>query len=166
MKIFLIMAIGFGSLMLLTTIVFGEEVNIRSHLNSAVSFGFFMSITFVSLHAIFLRARGAKAFNAASLSPLQKKSLTTNLAKENLKSKLLSLQMIRNFQATENEMLFETVPSLSSWGEKISISITPVQDGSFEYFITSKPLWKTTLVDFGKNFQNIRRIEKLISTER
>jgi len=52
--------------------------------------------------------------------------------------------------------------SFKTWGEKITITVRPLENEYNEYKITSRPALSTTLADFGKNFQNVNRIEGLI----
>lgn len=46
--------------------------------------------------------------------------------------------------------------SLTSWGENILIEVTGVDDRAVVH-IRSSSSWPTTLFDFGKNAQNVRR---------
>lgn len=47
--------------------------------------------------------------------------------------------------------------SLTSWGENILIQVSGVDDGAVVR-ISSSSSWPTTLFDFGKNAQNVRRL--------
>jgi hypothetical protein len=51
---------------------------------------------------------------------------------------------------------------MKSWGEEIKIILKSKTKSEFEYMISSSPKLKTTLVDYGKNLENINRIENAI----
>ena len=62
----------------------------------------------------------------------------------------------------ENGILLKTGITLQSWGEEIKIILKSNQENSYEYIISSSPKLKTALVDYGKNLENINRIENVI----
>jgi len=56
-----------------------------------------------------------------------------------------------------------TAKTRFSWacpGEKITIQFS-AEDGRSRIVITSQPLWRTTMVDYGKNFKNVEALQKL-----
>jgi hypothetical protein len=48
--------------------------------------------------------------------------------------------------------------SLTSWGERVVLSAGPDEDGSTPVTITSRPLLRWTLVDGGRNAENVERL--------
>lgn len=57
-----------------------------------------------------------------------------------------------------------TAKTTMSWacpGERITVQVSP-EDGKTRIVITSQPLWKTTMVDYGKNFRNAEALQKLL----
>lgn len=56
-----------------------------------------------------------------------------------------------------------TAKTRMSWrcpGERITIQFS-AEDGKSRIVITSQPLWKTTMIDYGKNFRNVEALQKL-----
>ena len=51
-----------------------------------------------------------------------------------------------------------------SWGEEISIILQTKGESDFNYKISSRPKLKMTLVDFGKNLENVNRLENVIKS--
>ena len=62
-----------------------------------------------------------------------------------------------------NRLLLSSKISWMGWGEKISIQPLQVLGSGTEYEITSQPKLGTTLVDSGKNMQNVMEVEKLLA---
>jgi hypothetical protein len=56
-----------------------------------------------------------------------------------------------------------TARTRMSWacpGEKITIHFSP-DDGKHRIVISSEPVWRTTMIDYGKNFKNVEALQKL-----
>jgi hypothetical protein len=51
---------------------------------------------------------------------------------------------------------------MKSWGEEIKIILKSNKENNFEYQLSSSPKLKTTIVDYGKNLENINKIESVI----
>lgn len=49
-----------------------------------------------------------------------------------------------------------------TWGDVMLFKLEQVQDNKFRILVRSRPLIKTTIIDFGKNQDNINRIIKYI----
>ena len=60
----------------------------------------------------------------------------------------------------EEEGLIEAAMDMSwkTWGEKITIRIKPAEGGKTGITIQSRPLFKYSLVDYGKSHENINKI--------
>ena len=52
-----------------------------------------------------------------------------------------------------------TRSSLFSWGERVIIRLTEFDQSKLQLSVSSKPVLKTTLVDFGKSAVNIHNIK-------
>ncbi len=53
--------------------------------------------------------------------------------------------------------------SFKSWGEKVKIQIFDNKDGTSIVEISSRPIFFLTLLDYGKNRQNINQVKNLLS---
>ena len=62
----------------------------------------------------------------------------------------------------ENGVLLKTGMTMKSWGEEIKIILKSNKENNFEYQLSSSPKLKTTIVDYGKNLENINKIESVI----
>ncbi len=52
----------------------------------------------------------------------------------------------------------------ASWGERIECRVTPA-DGATEVSIRSRPALRTTIVDYGKNRENVERIRAFLARQ-
>ncbi|MGV9411386.1 hypothetical protein ACWDOP_15825 [Nocardia sp. NPDC003693] len=50
--------------------------------------------------------------------------------------------------------------SWKSWGERLSATVLSLGDGRTEVRIESRPAFPGTVVDYGKNLQNVRQLEQ------
>jgi len=61
-----------------------------------------------------------------------------------------------------NSISARTKKSNSSFGEEVTLKFIPLKNGIVQINITSNPIFKYTLLDFGKNFRNIDNVTKVI----
>ena len=54
------------------------------------------------------------------------------------------------------------VTSLASSGERVVVKVSRVESGMTCVTMSSEPLLPITLIDFGKNWRNLERLEKLL----
>lgn len=52
--------------------------------------------------------------------------------------------------------------SFASWGENITVTCRSLPDGFVEVKIKSKPRYRTTVLDYGKNLRNVETIAKAL----
>lgn len=164
LKVFLLMGIPFGLIMSLTDLAFGDGFDMDLFIYRASFFGTWMAVIFVTMHLLVLKGLGITNFTHENLKVKQSKALQSPVDKEALLEKLRSDPTFGKMHLTEkeNEIDLKTRTSLWSWGELISIKSKP-SNGLNDYIIESKPKLNTTLVDFGQNMRNVKRLEKLIS---
>ena len=53
----------------------------------------------------------------------------------------------------------KTGASINSWGEIIIVKLTKISESKTQLYVLSEPVYKTTLVDFGKSSMNIEKIK-------
>ncbi|MEO8819367.1 MAG: hypothetical protein ABI267_02495 [Ginsengibacter sp.] len=53
----------------------------------------------------------------------------------------------------------KTGASINSWGEIIIVKLTKLSESKTQLYILSEPVYKTTLIDFGKSSTNIEKIK-------
>jgi len=89
---------------------------------------------------------------------------------QNLKKAMLKLGGFKIYEFNENEktVYLESGISWVSWGEMVTISLTQEQNSSTIVSIISTPktgIYLGGLIDFGKNRENIERIEQALLDE-
>ena len=70
---------------------------------------------------------------------------------------------INSYQFKYNEKLdfykTKTGATIRSWGEIIIVKLTRVDSSHTQLYVLSKPVYKTTLIDFGKSSMNIENFK-------
>jgi len=164
-KVFLLMGIPWGILMLLFDLLDGTGFSFWKLVLRIVLFGGFMSLTLVSLHILKLNKIGAGKL-PESLGVNHTRYINSSIVPNELASRLEADPAISKIYISdsENEIKLDTSLTWASFGENISIQARPIGSNQFEYKISSSPKLGTTLVDFGKNIQNVNRIEKILKS--
>tara|TARA_R110002074_G_scaffold166808_1_gene327665 strand:- start:90 stop:473 length:384 start_codon:yes stop_codon:yes gene_type:complete len=123
-----------------------------------------MSLILVSFHRYRLKKNGIQEITNDNVGVNQSRNLKTGLNKTDLINKLKTDPIIGKMKMTEieNGILLKSGMTWKSWGEEIKIILKSENITDFEYQISSNPKLKTTLVDYGKNLENINRIESAI----
>jgi hypothetical protein len=71
----------------------------------------------------------------------------------------LDRRRVRASDAGAGTVALSTPMSLRSWGERVVIAAGPEEGGSTPVTITSRPQLRVTLVDGGRNADNVERLE-------
>ncbi len=71
---------------------------------------------------------------------------------------------IRNENRSQGIIMAKSGVSWKSWGEAISFQINEAGDDGTQVEISSRPVLRTTLVDCGKNLENVIKITGFLST--
>jgi hypothetical protein len=61
------------------------------------------------------------------------------------------------------KLVFRTGLSWSSWGEVISLRLEPIDETSTLVHLHSRPWLPTTLIDYGKNQQNLAQLQRMLT---
>lgn len=164
LKVFLFTGVTYGLILFLLDLMNKNEFALSKLLFMTLFFGITMSLTLVSLHKYRLKKIGIQEITDENLNVNQSKTLSSELNTAALIEILASDSIIGKMKMieTKNGIHLKTGISWKSWGENIKITLKSEQDSRFEYEISSSPKLKTTIVDYGKNLENIKRIEKLI----
>lgn len=164
LRTFLFTAIPF---FLLTTFFNSGDINkkiVLFNITASLILGISMSLILVSLHWYLLKKNGVENITDENIGVHQTKTIETKLSKNELIQKLKLNPVIRKMKMTEleNGVLLKTGMTIKSWGEEIRIILMSNKENTFEYQISSSPKLKTTIVDYGKNLENINKIERVI----
>lgn len=164
LKTFLLTGIPYGLIMIGFDLLDGDGFKLWKFLSLTFFFGITMSLILVSFHKYRLKKNGIQEITDENLEVTQTKEIKTKLGKTELINKLKTDPIIGKMKMTETEngIALKTGMTWKSWGEEISIVLKSETDSDFEYQISSSPKLKTTIVDYGKNLQNLNRIENVI----
>jgi hypothetical protein len=126
--------------------------------------GLLMSLYLATMQIIGLRKLGVRIFTDKILRLRQEISIITNMQKQEFISKLKSEPIYKNIRINDisDGFKFKTKLSWLSYGEVVYVKIKCLNEFQNEYYIKSKPVWIFTIADYGKNYENILRIEKII----
>lgn len=165
-KTFLQTGVPFGLMMVGLDVVSGDGFSVGKFLFLTCFFGLGMSIMGVTFQRYALEKLGIYKISEANLKVTQERSVSSTLSKAELIQRLKAdpsiakMDMVEN----ENEIHLRTGFSWASWGEVIKIVEKHSLDDHFEYAVSSRPKLKTTLVDYGRNLENILKIEKVMKS--
>jgi superfamily I DNA and/or RNA helicase len=141
-------------------------------LGSGVAFGLIMSFTLVTLHCIFsLKFRKLKGTDISAV--VQKKFMELDLSFDNVYDECIkSITAVKKCEIESEDRKSGEIKALTSlswksFGENIQFKIWSSENGRTRIQILSRPKLKTTLVDYGKNIENVLKLSSFLSvTER
>jgi hypothetical protein len=165
LKSFLVFGLPFSILMWMADFTSGQVLYFWKYLAEGFMFGALMSITLVTIQVASLKSKGVKDFTDENLKVIQRQVIQSGLTRDGLITRLENDKNFRKMKvATDANGLKITTPaSWQSMGETIAVNVTPIHPGMNEFEIISKPKLGTTILDFGKNLENVRRIERLVT---
>lgn len=166
LKAFLITGIPYGLIMLGLDLAEGHGFRLWKLIFTILFFGSTMSLILVSFHRYRLKKNGIQEITSENLRVNQSKNIEFELNRKELVDKLKSDPIIRRMKMIETEdgILIKSRMTWKSWGENIKINLNSTKDTIFEYQVSSSPNLRTTLIDYGKNLENINRIEKVLKS--
>ncbi|MBI5739194.1 MAG: hypothetical protein HZA16_00605 [Nitrospirae bacterium] len=164
LKIFLASGVPFGIFAaILFSSFYGTDAGLPGGLISGLVFGFLMFIILGFLHSRAVkRIAGEKSGEAMGTCHVRDIKLplpydrTFDLCID-------SLKLIRRCRVQEEDRSQGRITARSSinwktWGDTISFDITGINSENTAVKVTSRPTVRTTIVDYGKNLENVKRI--------
>jgi hypothetical protein len=164
LRTFLLTGILYGMLTVGFDLADGNGFRLWKFLFLTFFFGVTMALLLVSFHKYRLKKNGAQEITEQNLGVSQKKNLKSEWNTSELIEKLKTDPIIgkMKMQEIENGIILKTGMTWISWGEEIRIILQTKRESDFDYQISSRPKLKMTLVDFGKNLENVTRIENVM----
>ena len=164
LKIFLVFGPGFAICMAIVDWLTGDGFHWAEFMTRMIIFGGLMTLVLVSIHIAELRAEGIKKFTNDNISSTQKRAVVSPLSKEQLIQKIATDPVLgaMKINETEHGVILKSGMTVSTWGDRISIEEVTGNGVSHEYKIVSKPILKSTLLDYGSNYSHVTRLEKLM----
>jgi hypothetical protein len=83
-----------------------------------------------------------------------------NMCRESLAS--IQYCAIKKKDLSQGKIVAEKVPSWRSMGEVITFDIKQVNARRTHIIVSSKPLLRTTIIDWGKNLENVQKITQYL----
>ena len=118
----------------------------------------------VNTHKNKLNELGVYKFTNENLGVVQEKLCSSNLTNDEFLEKLSEDKVFGKMKimSSENRIILHTKISWKSCGEIISINTRRISDELYEYIIKSEPNLKTTIIDYGTNYANVKRITSVL----
>ena len=73
---------------------------------------------------------------------------------------------VRELDHTQGKIIAKTSINWKTWGDTIIFDITEADNGYTDVKVSSRPTARTTLVDYGKNLENVEKIISFLFLER
>ncbi|MBM7603737.1 hypothetical protein JOC75_001710 [Metabacillus crassostreae] len=167
-KIFIFTSIPFGFFMYIQALIFNNaEPSIALYIVIGLVFGLFMSL-FMTI----LDFQSKKSIGEGKSNGVHKKGTIEVPLPEDEVFKLcrdagsvLKGAKVRHENQQKGLLIIRTGINWKTWGDIIEIVVEDIDANHTRVFIQSRPVVPTTLVDYGKNYENIKRIIGYIEKE-
>ena len=146
--LFLICTIPYG---LISTYIFND---LLIGISSGLFFGIVMTVILGGLH--YFVGKNAAVNQAEKLLIPHPYEQAFNLVRTSIEDSIQGKLIASN--TNTGVITAKTRMSWLSWGEKITISLEKDTDSTTNVWIQSKPFIRTTIVDYGKNKDNINKL--------
>lgn len=142
-----------------------KEITLESTLFSFVGFACLMGVISVLQLVYTYNNLNGKEHGDKIFKVRPKKSMTSSVSIATLSNKLQLDSYFRDEKinvVSDQEIDINMGFSMVSFGEKIKIKSSPIDNDQYEYQIISNPKIPFTLMDSGKNFENVIKLEHLL----
>jgi hypothetical protein len=172
LKLFLATGIPFGTLAgLFYTVLYGLPFGSVAGLLAGVFFGGLMSLILGSLHIRSVgRVQSERAGGALGVHHVRSIELALPYD-EAFDLCIESLRSIRKCRIQEEDRLrgkivARTGITWKTWGDVITFELRRIEGNRTLVTVSSRPVVRTTLVDYGKNLENVERICSFLKERR
>ncbi|MBI5099514.1 MAG: hypothetical protein HZB30_09790 [Nitrospirae bacterium] len=164
LKIFLANGIPFGIFTaILFSSLYGIKVGLSSGLISGLIFGFLMFIILGFLHSRAVeKIAGEKS--EESMGTYQERNIKLQLPYDRtfdlcIKSlNLISRCRVQEEDRSQGKIIARSFINWKTWGDTISFDIAGISNENTAVKVSSRPTSWSTLVDYGKNLENVNTI--------
>ena len=165
LRVFLITGLGYALIISVTDIFRGKPFEISIFLMHAIGFGLIMSLSLVILHTSSLEDLGVTEFTKENLSVKQKRHISSSISPGELVSKIEGDKYFKRGKINTEEEYIQIIMPMTwkSFGERIEIHTEQINEGMTQYFVSSRNKGITPLVDYGRNMENVLKIENLLT---
>ncbi len=164
LKVFLYAGFFFGITTIGIDLVRGNDFILWKVLFFVFIQGGLFSFLFVSLYKTELNRIGIQDITDDVIKVHQSRNIKTEFNRTDLMERLKADPAIgkMKMKEIENGIQLKTGVTSKSWGEDINIILKSENSNGFEYLVSSRPSFKLTVLDMGRNIEHINRIENLI----
>ena len=143
-----------------------QEFGVYDFVWKVALFGLIMTALFLMENRL-LKKKGidpAQDTNTSLVGVKQQKSVRCTVPPHELLTLLSQHPDTARLKARQNKDVIYMNSSMSwfSWGERISLRLTEVFTDAYEYRVTSNAALPLTLVDYGRNLENVLLIERVL----
>lgn len=160
LKIFLPVGILMGMPILMPSIFTDVPFDFKTYAFFAVGFGGFMTFILGSFQIWRLWAMGVRKFSDEDFKVKQSAIVASSLTLPEIADRLQPA--FSKVRVQQDKLTASSTTSIFSWYEDIEIIKLKEAENRFEYRISSKPGTLLTLIDYGKNRENVLKIQKLM----
>ena len=164
LELFLKTGLPFGIFLTVFDMLIGEDFSLWKLIFSIIFFGLLMSISSVSMQKIGLKKLGVTEFNESNLKPFQEKEIISTLSRDEIINRFETKKWNGKIVVSKDRsaVVIKLGYSWRSWGEKITVEMKDIENNQTQIKITSKPKSSLTLIDSGKNLENIKLVEQTL----
>ncbi|RJQ52228.1 MAG: hypothetical protein C4526_08520 [Nitrospiraceae bacterium] len=164
LKIFLATGVPFGIFAsILFSSLYGTDAGLPGGLISGLIFGFLMFIILGFLHSRAVgKIAGEKSGESMGTCQVREIQLplpydrTFDLCIDSLK--LIRRCRVREEDRSQGKIVARSAINWKTWGDTVSFDITGISSGITAVKVTSRPTSRSTIVDYGKNLENVKTI--------
>jgi hypothetical protein len=164
LKIFLATGIPFGIFMaILFSLCYGINVGLSGGLISGLIFGFIMFIILGFLHSLAVEKiagdRSEEAMGTCHVRNIELQLPYERAFDLCIRSlDLISRCKVEEEDRSQGKIMARSSVNWKTWGDTISFDITRTGNESTAVKVSSRPTSWSTLVDYGKNLENVKTI--------
>lgn len=171
LKLFLGTGIPFGIFMgISNSFRYGFPSGLVEGLFAGIFFGGFMSLILGFLHSRSVkRMPSGKSEEAMDVHHLRNVELwlpydkVFNLCVESLR--LIKKCKIQKEDISQGKIVAKASMTWKTWGDVISFDVRKIDNDRTQVIVSSRPAVRTTLVDYGKNLENVERISSFLKEQ-
>ncbi len=152
----------FALIMTLFDLAAGDPVLVWKVLFYFLFFGLLMGYFYLAQTRAELRRLGISPDSPEAWKTHHRRTIVSTVAPAALRRMLEAEKWVRKIREEGEGIRLTTRPTARGWGERVELSVESLPDGSYRYELSSRPRLFPTMVDFGKNLENLQRLEAML----
>ncbi len=157
-------AIGFFLLEFFWAKYDGSSYNLGVFALKSFIMSAFVTMILVAMYLYSINQLGIPSSDENYLNLRPKKNIQSTLSLSQIEENIRMNSDYHSVTMDDNiQLKFQVSQSWKSWGEKMEIFEVGQENGAFIYEVSSKPLNRIPKLDYGKNLENIIKLEYNLS---